>query len=351
MRIFHVITLSSVGGAQSVVVNLANRQVLDNEVYVISSADGEAWKALDPRVRTIGIKQLHREISWRDAFVLLRLIWCRLRLRPDIVHLHSSKIGALGRIAFAPRKTLYTVHGFDSIRVANRKFLGIEKRLQRRCSAIVGVSRYDLDNLRAEGITHNVSFVYNGIADCGPGAETASPQAAARLKELRTRYEKIVMCIARDDAPKRMDLFLDTAARFPQYAFVWVGNGRDYDKPDNAVLLGRIPMADRLLDQADLFMLCSDFEGLPMSIIEALSHGKPVVASAVGGIAELLDGTNGHAVENRPEAFAVKIEAIFADNGRYETMSHAARATYERSFTIDSMEDGYRKIYDRINRK
>ena len=82
MRIFHVITLSSVGGAQSVVVNLANRQVLDNEVYVISSADGEAWKALDPRVRTIGIKQLHREISWRDAFVLLRLIWCRLRLRP-----------------------------------------------------------------------------------------------------------------------------------------------------------------------------------------------------------------------------------------------------------------------------
>ncbi len=218
MRIFHVITLSSVGGAQSVVVNLANRQVLDNEVYVISSADGEAWKALDPRVRTIGIKQLHREISWRDAFVLLRLIWCRLRLRPDIVHLHSSKIGALGRIAFAPRKTLYTVHGFDSIRVANRKFLGIEKRLQRRCSAIVGVSRYDLDNLRAEGITHNVSFVYNGIADCGPGAETASPQAAARLKELRTRYEKIVMCIARDDAPKRMDLFLDTAARFPQYA-------------------------------------------------------------------------------------------------------------------------------------
>lgn len=243
------------------------------------------------------------------------------------------------------------MHGFDSIRVANRKFLGIEKRLQRRCSAIVGVSRYDLDNLRAEGITHNVSFVYNGIADCGPGAETASPQAAARLKELRTRYEKIVMCIARDDAPKRMDLFLDTAARFPQYAFVWVGNGRDYDKPDNAVLLGRIPMADRLLDQADLFMLCSDFEGLPMSIIEALSHGKPVVASAVGGIAELLDGTNGHAVENRPEAFAEKIEAIFADDGRYETMSHAARATYERSFTIDSMEDGYRKIYDRINRK
>ena len=143
-------------------------------------------------------------------------------------------------------------------------------------------------------------------------------------KELRTRYEKIVMCIARDDAPKRMDLFLDTAARFPQYAFVWVGNGRDYDKPDNAVLLGRIPMADRLLDQTDLFMLCSDFEGLPMSIIEALSHGKPVVASAVGGIAELLDGTNGHAVENRRRHLPKRSEAIFADNGRYETMSHAA---------------------------
>ena len=58
MRIFHVITLSSVGGAQSVVVNLANAQVMEgNEVWVVSSAGGEAWKALRPEVKVLPTKK------------------------------------------------------------------------------------------------------------------------------------------------------------------------------------------------------------------------------------------------------------------------------------------------------
>lgn len=71
MRIFHVITLSSVGGAQSVVVNLANAQVENNEVWVISSDSKEAWKALKPEVKVIGIPQLKRAISALDIIVLI----------------------------------------------------------------------------------------------------------------------------------------------------------------------------------------------------------------------------------------------------------------------------------------
>lgn len=122
MRIFHIITLSSVGGAQSVVVNLANAQVEKNEVWIISSNSQEAWKALKPEVKVIGIKQLKRAISLLDIIVGLKLIYYRVKYRPDIIHLHSSKMGALGRLVFSSRKTLYTVHGFDSIRVANRFF-------------------------------------------------------------------------------------------------------------------------------------------------------------------------------------------------------------------------------------
>lgn len=86
MRIFHVITLSSVGGAQSVVVNLANAQVAEgNEVWVISSVSGEAWKALKPEVKTIGIGQLKRSIGWRDVLVLLKLFYFRWKYHPDVV--------------------------------------------------------------------------------------------------------------------------------------------------------------------------------------------------------------------------------------------------------------------------
>jgi hypothetical protein len=58
---------------------------------------------------------------------------------------------------------VYTVHGFDSIRLAYRAFLPLERLLQYRCKAIVAVSDYDAENLRREGVTHHVRRIYNGI--------------------------------------------------------------------------------------------------------------------------------------------------------------------------------------------
>lgn len=349
MRIFHVITLSSVGGAQSVVVNLANAQVERNEVWVISSANGEAWKALRPEVKTIGIQQLRRAIGWRDLIVLLKLIYYRLKYRPDVVHLHSSKMGALGRLAFSPRRTVYTVHGFDSIRVANRFFLPIEKALKGWCARIVGVSRYDEQNLIAEGIRKKVTFVYNGIDDKSiVDIELMDGGIREKVKAISNKYGKVIMSIARDDAQKKIDLFLDVAARLQQYAFVWIGNSKEHIKTDNVFLLGQIPLAWQLLEYADVFILPSNYEGLPMSIIEALAFGKPVVASDVGGITELLDGRNGFAVENDSGMMADKIRFVTEDTERYAEISRWARQTYLDQFTVERMVEGYDRIYREI---
>lgn len=352
MRIFHVITLSSLGGAQSVVVNLANEQVKSNEVFVVSSASGEAWQALDSRVRIIKIKSLYREISLKDICVLLKLIWLRIKYRPDVVHLHSSKMGALGRIAFRPKKTLYTVHGFDTIRVANRKFLKIEQVLQKRCAKVVGVSQYDIRMMNSEGINRNLSYVYNGIKDLRkPQVNAVDAQFRQILREIRKTHNRIVACIARDDKPKRVDLFLSVAAKNPEIAFVWIGNKATYETTNNVFMLGTVSLASQLLSDVDLFVLMSDYEGLPMSIIEALSAGKPVVASNVGGISELLDGTNGYAVENDPEIMSEKIQYILADEARYQAMAVSARKTYEDKFTVEHMVNAYQTIYDSITNR
>ena len=353
MRIFHVITLSSVGGAQSVVVNLANEQIKRHEVYIISSADGEAWKTLDPRIKTIGISQLRRNISWRDGIVLCTLLYYRIKYAPDIVHLHSSKMGALGRIAFSPRKIIYTVHGFDSIRIAHRPFLKLEQSLQNRCAHIVGVSKYDERNLKNEGIDRHVCCIHNGIRDtCGEDSPAIFTENTRLLfDDIHRHYSKIVMTIARDDPPKRMDLFLETASRLPRYAFVWIGNTRNHTSPPNAFLLGQFASAQYLLAYADLFMLPSDYEGMPMSVIEALSYGKPVVASEVGGISELLDGTNGYAVENTVEQFTRNIERILTDPVLHAHMGQMARKTYETGFTIEEMNKAYDCLYNTIIRK
>lgn len=86
---------------------------------------------------------------------------------------------------------------------------------------------------------------------------------------------------------------------------------RSFACPANVFFMGNLPNAGSYNEYADLFFLPSNYEGLPIVIIEALACGKPVVASAVGGISELLDGTNGYALENDAQKMAEKISCIF----------------------------------------
>lgn len=166
MKIFQIITRTDLGGAQSVVVNLANELCKDHEVIVAAGeGDGKMWKLLAPSIKREEISSLHRALSpineIKTLFALRRLYG---KYKPDIIHLHSSKVGILGRIAFPKLKIVYTVHGFDSIRIAYRQYLPLERILQGYCKMIVGVSEYDGWNLRGEGIRRNVRVIYNGIS-------------------------------------------------------------------------------------------------------------------------------------------------------------------------------------------
>ncbi len=344
MRILQVITGCGLGGAQSVVIELANYLCQEHEVIVAAGeGDGKMWPLLDARVRTVRLKVLKRKLSpLNDVLALPAFLWLYLRWKPDIVHLHSSKAGVLGRLAFPASRTIYTVHGFDSIRLAYRKYLRIEKALQRRCKAIVAVSDYDVDNLRQEGITHHVRRIYNGIAS--PASLDSHPFPFAG------KYDRVVLCIARVSPPKRPDLFLQTAALLPRYAFVWIGNKEETATPQgasNVYFMGNIPGAGAYAAYADLFMLASDYEGLPMVILEAMSFGKPVVASRVGGISEIVEqGKNGYTVENNPEDFAGKISRILENETVYRQFSDHARRRFLAGLTAREMVASYLKLYN-----
>ena len=158
----HVITRSDLGGAQSVLINIVNSLCRENEVIVIAGeGDGKMWELLDKRIRRINVPALKRNISIiNDIKVLFSFLSIYRRYEPDVIHLHSSKVGLLGRLAFPKGKVIYTVHGFDSIRLAYRPFLFLERMLQYRCKAIIGVCKYDMDNLIKEKITNNVGYIY-----------------------------------------------------------------------------------------------------------------------------------------------------------------------------------------------
>ena len=345
MIVLQIITLSELGGAQSVVINLANKLSDNNEVIVAAGeGDGKMFDLLSPRIKKEHIPSLVRRLSPLNelkAIMEMKKLYCKYN--PDIIHLHSSKAGLLGRFAFPKSKIVYTVHGFDSIRLAYRKFLPLEKMLQRRCAAIVGVSKYDELNLITEGIHNNVSTVYNGIFQ--PAKLNKDPFAN------RCGYRGKILCIARLSPQKNHRLFIDVARKMPDVAFIWIGNLNkpNFDFPKNVFFLGNIKGAGSYTAFADVFMLPSNYEGLPIVIIEALSNGIPVVASNVGGITELLNGDNGFAVDNNASLMAEKIDVLLSVTPqKRKQISDAALNTYMKNFTVDKMAKGYLSLYNQI---
>ncbi len=345
MRILQIITLSELGGAQSVVVNLANGLCKNHEVIVAAGeGDGKMFDLLDVNVIREHIPALQRSISpLNELKAIFQLQKLYKKYKPDIIHLHSSKAGLLGRIAFPKLKIIYTVHGFDSIRLAYRKFLPLEKILQHRCAAIVGVSKYDEAGLLAEGINNNVKYIYNGIAK--PKRLDFNPF------ESFSNFKKKVLCIARFSPQKNVNLFISVAKLLPEYAFLWIGNqiNPEFDYPPNVFFIGNIKSAGSYIEHADLFFLPSNYEGLPIVIIESLASGVPVVASDVGGVTELLNGKNGIALTNDANEMANRINKILSMSiSERQLLEKEAKSTYLRDFTIDNMVDNYLKLYQTI---
>ena len=102
MRILQVITLCELGGAQSVVINLANSLCKEHDVIVAAGGgDGKIWPLLDKRISRETVEHLRRELSpVNELKAIVELHQLYKRYKPDIIHLHSSKAGILGRIAF-----------------------------------------------------------------------------------------------------------------------------------------------------------------------------------------------------------------------------------------------------------
>jgi len=342
MKILYIITRSTLGGAQSVVINLSNYMCNIHNITVVAGEGGPMWNLLDKKVEKIKINEIIRNVSIiKDLIVLIKLKKIYKLIKPDIIHLHSSKIGILGRLIFPKNKIIYTIHGFDSIRIAYRKYLIFEKLLKNRCSAIVAVSNYDKNNLIKEGIKEKLFVINNGIN---------IPKIELNLYiNGIVKIKKNVLCIARNSPPKRFDKFINIAKLLPQYTFIWIGIDNSYpDIPNNVLCLTACPNAQKYIQLADIFILPTDYEGLPIVIIEALSYGKPIVSSNVGGISEIVyDDQNGYLVDN-DIIFAEKIRYILDNNEIYDKFCKKSIEIFNKYLTVDKMANKYMDLYNRI---
>jgi glycosyltransferase involved in cell wall biosynthesis len=364
MKIAYIITLPDLGGAQSHVYELMKniRSTYGVEPVLITGREG--WlteQAAELQIETHIVPDLVREISPVHDFKANLAIQKLLRqIQPDIVHCHSSKAGILGRWA-AKRchiPAVFTAHGWaftDGVPEKKRKvYRLIEKIAGRWCKKIICVSDYDrqlalreIPELRDKLIT-----VHNCIPDTIYRKNWDAYDPTRPLQ---------IVTVARFSPPKKIKetlRILSTALEQGLNVHVtFIGNGPLFAESvvyakalqiEKAVtFLGARTDVEKLLPQYDLFLLLSNWEGFPISIIEAMRAGLPIMASDVGGVHEsVVHGENGWLIPRNDSTILKILQELMENQMLVVEAGREARKSYEDHFIVNKMiEMIYNKVY------
>jgi glycosyltransferase involved in cell wall biosynthesis len=353
MKIVFVITRSdTIGGAHVHVRDLASAlRAAGHQAEVVS---GGAAGPFTVALREAGVPghlvaNMVRPISpIRDLLALVQLYRLLKRLEPDLISLHSGKAGWLGRLAgrLLGVPVVFTAHGWtfsEGVSETGRKFYRLAERvaapLARR---IITVSRQDRDFALAAGVgtREQIIAVHNGMADL-PAACRASPERDPARLIMVARYE------AQKDHLTLIRALASMADR--PWSLELVGGGPG--EPALRSLIASHGLADRVevhglrgdvaerLAKCQIFVLSSNWEGLPRSILEAMRAGLPVVASDVGGVREaVVEGETGYLVPRGDAgALAERLAALLQDPARRKAMGRAGRDRYHEHFRFQRM--------------
>jgi glycosyltransferase involved in cell wall biosynthesis len=357
-RLLILITLAEAGGAQTSVAQLLPALVADFDVILAAHGPGPLQDAaLESGVPFVELENVRRAINpWRDLLGLIELVRLCHRLRPDIVHAHSSKAGALGRLAAAIAGVhirVFTVHGWSFAAyggLAGRLYLWVERRLERLTTSIVCVARSARDcGMAAGACSADRSVVIHNAVDV-QSFPSARPHAGPPW----------IVSVGRLAFPKDFSTLLEALADTgPDWRASFVGEGplqaaiadevRRHGLEKRVELLGTRGDVPDLLASADIFVLSSRSEGFPVSILEAMAAALPVIATDVGGVGEaVLDGETGLLVPaGDPHALTNALERVLGDEGLRRRLGAKGRDRALQEFDVPSFRQAHLELYAR----
>jgi glycosyltransferase involved in cell wall biosynthesis len=314
------------------------------------------FKSLPPAtLRTFDVAGAGRLIC---MLRMARLVWAEVRrLRPDVVHVHSTYAGFVVRplLALMPNRprVVYCAHGWAFDRRAspwvNRAVAWVERVWSRWSDAVVCISRHDQHSaLRAGLPAQRLVVILNGIADVPREAEGVAA-AAGRWPEGALR----VLFVGRLDRQKGVDILYEALRQLgDRVAAVVVGAAvvaaeKAAEPPANVHITGWLARDKiaALYQAAQVLVVPSRWEGFGLVALEAMRAGRAVVASRVGGLPEVVaDGYSGVLFE--PEDAAALAQALSSlSSEQLSAMGGVGRRRFELLFHIDRVVDELDALY------
>jgi glycosyltransferase involved in cell wall biosynthesis len=380
LRIAHVITRLINGGADENTVISCNQAARSgHHVILVHGAQTrpEILATVDERVEIVELPSLVRPIApLGDMKALGDLMRTFRRLRPDVVHTHTSKAGILGRLAARAASVPVVVHGVHIAPFVNVgqletfAYLRAERAVQGMTHAFIDVSPGLRDLCIKAGIgapdRHHV--VESGF-ELSRFRAAVQPEGWRDLLRLEPHDPRppVVLMLAVFEARKRHLEFLERlpgiVARFPEVRFVLAGDGTLRDAIDariktlgierNVVLTGFHPHPEQLIALADICLLASAREGLPRVLMQYLAGGKPVIATDLPCIDEVLrHEVNGLVVRSDDlDGLADAVAALLDDPARRARLARGATTTELSEWDMARMGERLEAVYAEVIRE
>lgn len=267
-----------------------------------------------------------------------------------IIHLHSSKAGILGRFASNNKKTkvLYNPHGFAFLKEDEKQFKKsiyklIEIIAAKKCGHIVGVSNGEYQE--ALKITRKSYLISNGI--------DIDRLPTQNLKQIDTSNLSICT-LGRISYQKNPEEFNNIAKRFPEIKFTWIGEGEMLDKLDssNIKVTGwkSKDEALKLMNECDIFILTSLWEGLPIALLEAMYYKKICIVSNVIGNRDVIDNGENGFVTNDLGDFTQIINSIINKKVNIRKIQQNAHNDILVKYDFNIVSRNYKQLYDSLEK-
>ena len=360
MRVLHVIARLNVGGTARYITQLANelpKHGIETLVATGYVQGAEIEDASAATIKLVRIKSLGRSINpIKDHFAQRELRAVIKEFKPDIIHSHTFKAGFITRVRKQQVPIIHTFHGhlLDDPEFSGFKstlVTAVERKLAKKSARLVSVGQRVADELVSKNVGLKEQYI-----NIPPGVKELSitPRRDA-LKNLGITDDgrPIIGWIARVTGVKNPMRALEVARVISTAHFVMAGGGDLLEEvkeaaPSNVSVLGWAKAED-LFGVSEIILSTSENEGMPIALIEAQLAGKPVVATDVGGVSEVVANHETGLVTNKnSRSIAAALNSLILDTQKRTQMSTLAASRARALFSVDQMISAHVSLYKSI---